>query len=154
MFARLADGPATRAELGEGLGLKPPALHDFLDALVALGLLERRDGGRYANTAESDFYLVPGKRYYMGHYLTFVDNFMRPTWDGLAEMLRTGKPPAPQARRPARPRRTAPGRTPGRAPGRARGTARRPCRRRARSSSSTPTPTWTSSACSWRRRTR
>lgn len=103
VFARLADGPATRAELGEGLGLKPPALHDFLDALVALGLLERRDGGRYANTAESDFYLVPGKRYYMGHYLTFVDNFMRPTWDGLAEMLRTGKPPAPQGPPPGPP---------------------------------------------------
>lgn len=96
IFARLAEGPATVEGLAEKLSLHAPVLHDFLDALVALGLLER-DGGRYSNSPEADYYLVPGKRYYMGHYLTFVDKFMKPTWDGLGEVLRTGKPPEPQA---------------------------------------------------------
>ncbi|WP_131737002.1 methyltransferase [Actinomadura roseirufa] len=95
VFEKLSTGPASLEQLAEALTLQPTALHDFLDALVALELLER-DGGRYSNSAEADFYLVPGKRYYMGHYLTFVDNFMRPTWDGLDEVLRTGRPQAPQ----------------------------------------------------------
>lgn len=95
IFAQLADGPKTLQELTESLGLHQPALHDFLDALVALELLER-DGDTYRNSAEADFYLVPGRRYYMGHYLTFVDKFMRPTWEGLGDVLRTGRPQAPQ----------------------------------------------------------
>jgi SAM-dependent methyltransferase len=95
LFAQLADGPATLAQITDKLGLRPPALHDFLDALVALELLER-DGDSYRNSAEADFYLVPGERYYMGHYLMFVDKFMRPTWDGLGEVLRTGKPQPPE----------------------------------------------------------
>ncbi|MFA1548326.1 methyltransferase [Actinomadura chokoriensis] len=94
VFARLAEGPATAAELADGLGLKSPALPEFLDALVAMGMLER-DGDGYRNSAEADYYLVPGKRYFMGTYLGFVDRFMRPTWEGLAEVMRTGSPQIP-----------------------------------------------------------
>jgi 8-O-methyltransferase len=90
VFAALGDHPATADDLAGGLGLKSPVLPDFLDALVALGLLNR-DGEKYSNTAETEYYLVPGKRYFMGTYLTFVDRFMRPSWERLDEVMRTGK---------------------------------------------------------------
>ncbi|GAA1774675.1 methyltransferase [Actinomadura chokoriensis] len=94
VFAQLAEGPATAAELAGRLGLKSPALPEFLDALAAMGMLER-DGDAYRNSSEADYYLVPGKRYFMGTYLGFVDRFMRPTWEGLAEVMRTGTPQIP-----------------------------------------------------------
>ena len=60
VFTALAAGPMTGAELEQALGLHPRATYDFLDALVALGLLARRgDGaeGRYMNTPATALYL-------------------------------------------------------------------------------------------------
>src|ERR1700741_3631298 len=53
LFTELANGAMTGAELEGRLGLHPRATFDFLDALVALGLLDRAGDGpeaRYANT--------------------------------------------------------------------------------------------------------
>src|SRR5262245_18010841 len=55
VFTELAKGPAGLAALTGRLGLHPRSARDFLDALVALGLLERSDDGRYANTPEFDY---------------------------------------------------------------------------------------------------
>ena len=52
-----AGAPARRPGGSTGrLGLHPRSARDFLDALVALGLLERRDGN-YRNTPETDLFL-------------------------------------------------------------------------------------------------
>jgi SAM-dependent methyltransferase len=51
VFSELAEGALTRDEIGERLGLHPRGRRDFLDALVALGMLTR-DGEEYANTVE------------------------------------------------------------------------------------------------------
>jgi Dimerisation domain len=50
LFTRLAEGPADLQTLTARLGLHPRSARDFLDALVALGFLER-SGGEYSNTA-------------------------------------------------------------------------------------------------------
>ena len=42
VFTQLASGPRDAAELSEALGLHPRAALDFLDALVALNLLDRK----------------------------------------------------------------------------------------------------------------
>jgi SAM-dependent methyltransferase len=101
IFASLgSDGNATVEELSERLGLHRPTLHDVLDSLVALGLLERT-GNRYRNSPETDFYLVPGSRYFMGGYLGYVDKFIMPAWDTLTDLLRNGPtPPAAPAATP------------------------------------------------------
>jgi hypothetical protein len=53
LFTHLAQrGPSSLAEVREGLGLHERSAHDFLDALVALGMLQRLPDGRYANTPE------------------------------------------------------------------------------------------------------
>jgi DNA-binding IclR family transcriptional regulator len=42
LFSRLAEGPKTGLELQDAMGLHPRGTYDFLDALVALGLLHAR----------------------------------------------------------------------------------------------------------------
>src|SRR5581483_11613904 len=55
LFDALRDGPLTAAEIRKRLELHPRAVPDFVDALVALGMLAREGDGpnaRYANTPE------------------------------------------------------------------------------------------------------
>jgi O-methyltransferase domain/Dimerisation domain len=65
VFAALAAGPADLETLRRSLGLHPRAAEDFLDALVALKLLER-SGAVYSNAEPSDRFLDPAKGEYVG----------------------------------------------------------------------------------------
>ncbi len=47
LFSVLGEGAMTGSELGDRLGLHPRARYDFLDALVALGFLERDGEGEH-----------------------------------------------------------------------------------------------------------
>ncbi len=59
VFSELAAiGPTDGEVLRQRLGLHERSWRDFLDALVALGVLAREDG-RYANTPETDLFLDP-----------------------------------------------------------------------------------------------
>jgi hypothetical protein len=91
LFTVLAEKPLTERELVERMGLHTQGIRDFLYALVALGLLERRDE-RYHNTEQADGFLVRDRPGYLGGFLKFLDQVLHPAWDGLAESLRTGKP--------------------------------------------------------------
>lgn len=91
VFTELAKGPADLATLTTRLGLHSRSARDFFDALVALGML-KRDGGRYANTAETDFFLDRGKPSYMGGLLEMVNARLFGFWNHLTEGLRSGKP--------------------------------------------------------------
>ena len=60
-----------------------------MNALVALGLLEKRNG-RFANTALSARFLVKGRPDFMaglGH-----TNHLWQTWSALTDTVRTGRP--------------------------------------------------------------
>ena len=65
VFTHLAQGPLSAQTLIVRLGLNGRGAHDFLDALVALGMLER-GGGVYANTAATDLFLDRNKQAYVG----------------------------------------------------------------------------------------
>src|SRR5262249_4150011 len=56
LFTHLSKRPGTVETLQGQLGLHPRSARDFLDALVALGFLERKDGV-YHNTAAVDQFL-------------------------------------------------------------------------------------------------
>lgn len=73
------------------LGLHPRSAMDFLDSLVALGMLERLDG-LYSNTLESDFYLDRTKTTYIGNFFELWNARGYPFWGTLGEALKTGKP--------------------------------------------------------------
>ncbi|MBX6324291.1 MAG: methyltransferase [Rhodospirillaceae bacterium] len=91
LFSELARGPQTAEALRRRLGLHERGVRDFLDALVALGMLERRDGA-YANTPETDLYLDRAKPSYVGGLLEMAGRRLYPFWGALTEALRTGAP--------------------------------------------------------------
>jgi SAM-dependent methyltransferase len=89
-------GGCTAAEIGARLQLHERGLLDFLDALVALGLLTRSHG-RYALTAAAGAHLVPGRPTYLGGFLNRASTVLYPAWGNLTSALRTGQPQVPSA---------------------------------------------------------
>ena len=91
VFTRLAKGPMDASTLRKQLGLHERSALDFFDALVALGMLDRRDGF-YSNTPETDFYLDKAKPSYIGGFLAMVNDRLYRFWGSLTEGLKTGLP--------------------------------------------------------------
>jgi hypothetical protein len=95
VFSVLAERPMTGAELEARLGLHPRATADFLDALVAIGMLEREGTGpeaRYANTPETAAFLDRASPTYVGGLLEMANARLYPFWGDLTTALRTGQP--------------------------------------------------------------
>ncbi len=91
VFTELAHGAESFGAVSGRLGLHPRSARDFLDALVALGFLER-EGDRYTNTPETDFFLDRAKPSYIGGILEMANHRLYPFWNHLTEALRTGQP--------------------------------------------------------------
>ena len=91
VFDALAAGPKTRADIEDELGLHPRGSEDFLDALVALDVLDREDG-QYRNTPATEAFLVSGKPTYIGGMLEMANDRLYGFWGDLEEALRTGRP--------------------------------------------------------------
>jgi hypothetical protein len=91
LFTALAAEPLDGDSLRRRLGLHERGAIDFFDALVALGMLDRRDGV-YFNTPDTDFYLDRRKPSYIGGILDLANISLYPTWGLLTEALKTGKP--------------------------------------------------------------
>src|SRR6058998_2181707 len=92
VFSELADAGSLDGEaLRERLGLHPRSATDFLDTLVALGMLEREDG-RYRNTPATDIFLDRAKPSYIGGILEMANARLYPFWGTLTDGLRTGRP--------------------------------------------------------------
>jgi 2-polyprenyl-3-methyl-5-hydroxy-6-metoxy-1,4-benzoquinol methylase len=90
VFTELAGGPLGLQDLAGRLGLHERGARDFLDALVALGMLER-EGEIYRNTAATDLFLDRGKPAYVGGLLEMANARLYPFWARLTEALRTGE---------------------------------------------------------------
>lgn len=90
LFTELAEGSLDAEALTERLGLHPRSARDFLDALVAIRMLQRSDG-RYANTPETDLFLDRNKPSYIGGVLEMANARLYPFWGALTEALRTGQ---------------------------------------------------------------
>src|SRR6202051_1002904 len=86
LFTELAKHPEDLPTLTGRLGLHPRSARDFLDALVALGLLERRDG-KYYNTPSTDFFLDKRKASYVGGILEMANHRLYPFWNNLTVAL-------------------------------------------------------------------
>jgi hypothetical protein len=91
IFTELAHGPEPPEALQGRLGLHPRAGRDFLDALVALGFLQRNDG-KYANTPATELFLDRRKPSYIGGILEMANQRLYGFWGHLTEAVRTGKP--------------------------------------------------------------
>ncbi len=91
VFTELAEGDLDAQVLTERLHLNPRGALDFLDVLVALGMLKRING-QYANTPETDQFLDRNKPSYIGGMLEMTNDRLYPFWGFLTEALRTGEP--------------------------------------------------------------
>jgi hypothetical protein len=90
VFSVLATGPRDRAALVKDLGLHERSARDFLDALVALGMLDR-DGDEYHNTPTTNVFLDRAKPSYIGGMLEMLNDRLYGFWGSLTEALRTGE---------------------------------------------------------------
>jgi hypothetical protein len=91
VFTHLGQGPLPAQTLIDRLALHGRGARDFLDALVALGMLER-GAGTYANTAATDLFLDRNKQAYVGGLLEMANARLYPFWGSLTEALKTGRP--------------------------------------------------------------
>jgi hypothetical protein len=96
LFTLLAPQPLPASEIKQRLKLKCSDRHvyDWLDALVSLGFLERKNllqNALYSNAEDTDFFLDKNKRSYMGGILEMANNRLYKHWDHLEEGLLTGK---------------------------------------------------------------
>ncbi len=101
VFTELARGPHDLDSLTGRLGLYPRSARDFLDALVALGFLDRHDG-KYSNTPSrtisstsitiTDYFLDKHKPSYIGGILEMANRRLFGHWNKLTTALRTGQP--------------------------------------------------------------
>jgi O-methyltransferase/methyltransferase family protein len=92
VFTILANGPLDAERLRRQIGIAERGARDFFDALVALGMLQRDDIGRYGNTPEADLYLDRSKPTYIGGELEHYSRYVYPHWSGLTAALISGQP--------------------------------------------------------------
>jgi hypothetical protein len=90
VFSTLANAPADLPTLQRKLALHQRSARDFLDALVALRLLER-ENGIYSNTADTDLFLDRAKPSYIGGVLEMANARLYGFWGALTDALRTGE---------------------------------------------------------------
>jgi hypothetical protein len=91
IFTELAKHPGDLTTLQGRLGLHPRGARDFLDALVALGFLQRDDDGIYHNTPETELFLDKSKPSYIGGILEMANHRLYPFWGSLTAAVRTGE---------------------------------------------------------------
>ncbi|MFN2428231.1 MAG: methyltransferase [Candidatus Binatia bacterium] len=95
LFSVLGDRSMTGEEIGAALGLHPRGIYDFLDALLAMGFLERDGDGaaaRYRNTKMTAAFLVRTSPDYIGGLLNMLNSRLFGFWNNLGEALKTGQP--------------------------------------------------------------
>ena len=92
VFTALADGPLDLQAASKRVGIHERGARDFLDALVALRMLDRDASGRYANMPDTDLYLDRLKPSYIGGELEHFGKYVFPHWSLLTLALQTGEP--------------------------------------------------------------
>lgn len=86
VFARLAEGPASAAELGH----REQGMTRLCDALCAAGVLRVSRDGRYALPRRAAKWLDPSSPTYVGDFLADTHDYW-PWWEGLEELVRDGR---------------------------------------------------------------
>jgi len=95
LFTLLGTSGHTGAEIASKLDLHERSREDFLDALVALGLLDRTGSGSgavYSNTPDTAIFLDKASPTYLGGILEMANARLYGFWGSLTEALHTGLP--------------------------------------------------------------
>ena len=95
LFTELGRGPRTVAQLRRSLAVNERAAADLLDALVAMGVLDREGDDAqavYLNTREAGYFLDQRSPAYVGAILEAANTRLYALWGELTVLLKTGKP--------------------------------------------------------------
>lgn len=95
LFTVLSDTELTGDDIAAKLELHNRSRFDFLDALVALGLLQRTGNGPgavYSNTPDTAIFLDKTSPAYLGGILEMANARLYGFWGSLTEALHTGQP--------------------------------------------------------------
>jgi hypothetical protein len=95
LFTELSEGRLTAPQIADRLDLHERSRDDFLDALVALGLLARDgdgSGALYSNTPDTATFLDKQSPAYLGGILEMSSTRLYGFWGSLTEALSTGLP--------------------------------------------------------------
>jgi hypothetical protein len=95
VFTALSGKSLSGKEIQKVLNLHDRGVYDFLDALVALGFLNREgllETARYTNAPETEVFLDRNKPSYIGGFLEMANDRLYPFWGSLEEALLTGQP--------------------------------------------------------------
>jgi len=95
LFTSLAREPKPGKAIEKELGLHPRATADFLDALVALGFLQREGksvDGTYKNAPDTELFLDKNKPQYIGGILEMMNHRLYGFWGNLTTALTSGEP--------------------------------------------------------------
>lgn len=90
LFTTLSGKGADVSDLTDLFGLHARPSEMLLTGCAALGLLHKRDG-RYHNSPLSEEFLVRGKPYYFGGFVTMLDRRLYLPWNRLTEALKTNR---------------------------------------------------------------
>ncbi len=95
LFTLLGGTAMTGREIREGVGLHNRAVPDFLDALVALQVLDRDGEGpeaTYRNSEDGAHFLDKNRESYIGGFFEMLNARLYGFWGDLTEALQTGRP--------------------------------------------------------------
>jgi SAM-dependent methyltransferase len=90
VFTALGDDARTAEAVAEDAGLSVDAAERLMNALAAMGLMEK-DAGRFSNTETARRFLVKDSAAYIG-YMVLHHHYLMPSWAHLDEAVRTGRP--------------------------------------------------------------
>lgn len=90
VFAELARGPATAAQLAQRLGLREQGTALMLDTLAASDVLELGSDERYALPGRIRKWLAPDSAHYVGDFLADTYHYWK-WWEGLEDLVRDGR---------------------------------------------------------------
>ncbi len=91
LFTPLADGKKSAKEVATACGADLRGITSLLDALVALGYVEKKKDARYKLTELAATFLVPTSPAFMGAMVEETRMTM-PGWMKLGEIVKSGKP--------------------------------------------------------------
>jgi SAM-dependent methyltransferase len=92
LFEKLAEEPATLDELTQRTGIPRRTLRMVVDAMVALGFIERQ-GEHYRNGPVAAVFLSGRTPADLRPFLRFWNHLSYPRWEKLEEAIRTDQPP-------------------------------------------------------------
>lgn len=93
IFPLLENQSLAATEIARRLNANPRFVQAFLDACIALELLQET-GGSYTNSTLASAFLIPGKAAYVGNLALHITNYWH-TWGNLDTLIRAGRTELP-----------------------------------------------------------